>query len=85
MTKEQVRAVEKTAYQPHHSKGEWDQPKEGNLGKAGSSTGTGVEDDLDAHTVDELRTIAHREGAEVRHDMVKADIIRSIKKERKKA
>jgi len=42
------------------------------------------DDDLEAHTVEELKTIAHREGAEVRHDMVKADIIKSIKKNRKK-
>jgi hypothetical protein len=60
----------------------------------GPSPGSGVtsskktastkeEEDLSDYTVDELKEIADKEGAEVTSDMRKDDIIKSIKKNRK--
>ena len=42
------------------------------------------EETLEEHTVEELRSIAAKEGAELHGDMLKADIVKAIKKNRKK-
>lgn len=75
VTQDQVRAMEEAAPQPSRGEGE----KEGkNGGKAEN------DENLDDHTVEELRSIAHKEGADLSGATVKADIIKAIKKNRKK-
>jgi hypothetical protein len=43
----------------------------------------GKEENLDDHTIEELRVIADREGADLSGYTVKADIIKAIKKHRR--
>jgi hypothetical protein len=52
-------------------------------GKSKSRKAEADEEDLDAHTVEELRDIAAEEGADLSGLTVKADIIKAIKKNRK--
>lgn len=89
VTGEQVAAVEKAAYKPHRGSGEVTEEEMG-VKRAGDRQGGHDEsdnvatDDLENHTVDELKTIAHREDADINSSMTKADIIKAIKKNRKK-
>jgi len=55
--------------------------KSGNAG--GGNPGNGGGDDLESHTVDELKDIAAQEGVELAHDARKHDIIKAIEKNRK--
>ena len=79
VTGEQVQAMADAAPQPF--KGE---RQEGNGEVKDASTETN-EQDLEENTVDELREIARDENVELHGAYAKADIIKAIKKNRKKA
>lgn len=49
----------------------------------GESVATEKENNLDDHTIEELRAIADKEGADLTGLTVKADIIKAIKKHRR--
>ena len=80
VTPDQVRAQEEAA--PRAIRPQTEQKGKKDAKSAASSH---VEDnDLEDHTVEELRGIAHDEGAELHGASTKADIIKAIKKNRKK-
>lgn len=85
--KEKEEKAQKEAHEAEHGPQAEHGEKHGIFPKHGEEHHHGHEADaeLEAHTVEELRTIAHREGADLSGATVKADIIKAIKKNRKKS